>query len=313
VLLLGIVAVFSLLWLSEIVPSMLAGTVPDALAEAGLPTNPVHVLDLAVFLPAAGLAGVLLVRRRAWGYVLAPVMLVAMVLLGLGIVSLMATLAARGLSAAPEVGAAFAVLAVVGLVVVVRFLRAIDRNADLQQVLRPRRGVDMSRSAATMRLQSWTGRPGSILRPPPNPVPAVTRRRSRGRDHVRCQGEGQSGGVAAAGLGRAVHAGGCAARRDLVGATPGGTERAHASHAAEPSHGRDPFSDADVLFPATYPELDSSSSPVERGIWSGRGASRRRVLRWYWGVAVRRGGVSTMLNSSAEASTLRGEPLCARG
>ena len=137
VLLLGIVAVFSLLWLSEIVPSMLAGTVPDALAEAGLPTNPVHVLDLAVFLPAAGLAGVLLVRRRAWGYVLAPVMLVAMVLLGLGIVSLMATLAARGLSAAPEVGAAFAVLAVVELVVVVRFLRAIDRNADLQQVLRP--------------------------------------------------------------------------------------------------------------------------------------------------------------------------------
>ena len=137
VLLLGIAAVFSLLWLSEIVPSMLAGTVPDALAEAGLPTNPVHVLDLAVFLPAAGLAGVLLVRRRAWGHVLAPVMLVAMVLLGLGIVSLMATLAARGLSAAPEVGAAFAVLAVVELVVVVRFLRAIDRNADLQQVLRP--------------------------------------------------------------------------------------------------------------------------------------------------------------------------------
>ena len=45
--------------LSEIVAPMVSGTIPEALAEAGLPTNPVHVLDVAMFLPAvrAGAAG----------------------------------------------------------------------------------------------------------------------------------------------------------------------------------------------------------------------------------------------------------------
>jgi hypothetical protein len=131
-LLLAVAAVFALLWLSEIVPPMLAGTVPEVLAETGLPTNPVHVLDLALFLPTTVLAGVLLAKRRAWGYVLAPVMLAALVLIGLGIVSLMATLAVRGLNTAPEVGVAIAVLVVFALVVVARFLRAIDRDSDLR-------------------------------------------------------------------------------------------------------------------------------------------------------------------------------------
>jgi hypothetical protein len=135
--LVAIGAMFYLLWLSEILPATLAGTTPEALGEAGIPTNPVHVLDLAVFLPAAVLAGILVAKRRPWGYVLAPVVLVAMVGLGLGIVSLMAVLAVRGLEAAPGVGLAIAVLAIVELFVVARFLRTIDRDARLQEVLRP--------------------------------------------------------------------------------------------------------------------------------------------------------------------------------
>jgi hypothetical protein len=134
--LVGIGARSYLLWLSEILPATLAGSTPGALGEAGIPTNPVHVLDLGVFLPAALLAGILVAKRRPWGYVLAPVVLVAMVGLGLGIVSLMAVLAARGLEAAPGVGLAIAVLAIVELLVVARFLRTIDRDTRLQQVLR---------------------------------------------------------------------------------------------------------------------------------------------------------------------------------
>jgi hypothetical protein len=139
-LLIGVGVVFSLLWLSEIVPAMLEGTTPEVVAEAGLPTNPVHVLDLAVFLPAAVLAGAFLARRRAWGYVLAPTVLVAMVVLAAGIVSLMAVLAARGETTSIGVGIGIGALAVVELVVVVRFLRAIDRRAGLADVLRPAGG-----------------------------------------------------------------------------------------------------------------------------------------------------------------------------
>lgn len=57
-LLLAIGVVFGLLWLSEIIPAALAGTTPPALTDTGLATNPVHVLDLAVLLPAAILSGV---------------------------------------------------------------------------------------------------------------------------------------------------------------------------------------------------------------------------------------------------------------
>ncbi|MGH2631600.1 MAG: hypothetical protein ACRDHI_13730, partial [Actinomycetota bacterium] len=87
---------------------------------------PVHVLDLAVFLPAAVAAGVLLWRRRAWGYVLAPVVLVAMIALAAGIVTLMVVLAARDLDATLGVGAAIALLAAVELAVLIVFLRAVD-------------------------------------------------------------------------------------------------------------------------------------------------------------------------------------------
>jgi hypothetical protein len=137
VLLVGIGSVFYLLWLSEIIPAMIAGTTPEALREVGLPTNPVHVLDLAVFLPSTVVAGVFLSKRRVWGYVLAPVMLVAMAFLGLGIVSLMTVTAARGLDTTAAVGVAIAVLAFLESVVVIRFLRSIDRDAKLHDVFRP--------------------------------------------------------------------------------------------------------------------------------------------------------------------------------
>lgn len=61
-------ALFALLWLSEIVPDLLAGAPSTSASQWNLPTNPVHVLDLAVFLPAAALSGVLLLRRHRWGY-----------------------------------------------------------------------------------------------------------------------------------------------------------------------------------------------------------------------------------------------------
>ncbi len=57
VTLIAIAAVFLLLWLSIEVPAAVAGEPADELADVGLFTNPVHVLDLALFLPAALVAG----------------------------------------------------------------------------------------------------------------------------------------------------------------------------------------------------------------------------------------------------------------
>jgi hypothetical protein len=63
-----VAVLFALLWLSEIVPDLLAGRPSTSATEWNVPTNPVHVLDLAFFLPAACLSGVLLLRRHWLGY-----------------------------------------------------------------------------------------------------------------------------------------------------------------------------------------------------------------------------------------------------
>ena len=71
-----VAVLFVLLWLSEIVPSLLAGDPSRSARDWNVPTNPVHVLDLAFFLPAAVTSGILLLRRRPLGYATAAGQLV---------------------------------------------------------------------------------------------------------------------------------------------------------------------------------------------------------------------------------------------
>ncbi len=66
---------FYLLWLSDVVPSAFSHSTPTSIQEAGLLTNPVHVLDLALFLPAILITGWWAVRDRNLGRVLVPSML----------------------------------------------------------------------------------------------------------------------------------------------------------------------------------------------------------------------------------------------
>jgi hypothetical protein len=51
---------FYIQWLSEDLPAILGGKTPQSLIDAGLPTSPVHVLDMAVLLPAT------LVSQTPW-------------------------------------------------------------------------------------------------------------------------------------------------------------------------------------------------------------------------------------------------------
>lgn len=63
-----VAGLFALLWLKEIVPDMIAGRPSASATDWKVPTNPVHVLDLAFFLPAACLSGILLLRHHRLGY-----------------------------------------------------------------------------------------------------------------------------------------------------------------------------------------------------------------------------------------------------
>jgi hypothetical protein len=76
---------FFLLWLADIIPAILQSTTPPSLVTAGLVTNPVHVLDLAIFLPGVFIVGLLLRRQHPLGLLLAPVLLVFFVLMDITI------------------------------------------------------------------------------------------------------------------------------------------------------------------------------------------------------------------------------------
>jgi hypothetical protein len=86
ILLILIGALFTFLWLSEIIPSLIKGHVPASADLAGLWVNPVHVIDLALVLPGMILTGVLLWRRKLLGYIFWAPWLTFSILMGSSIV-----------------------------------------------------------------------------------------------------------------------------------------------------------------------------------------------------------------------------------
>jgi len=94
-----VAALFAFVWLSEDLPALISRTVPKSVTEMQLPTNPVHILDLGFFLPAAVYTGVLLLRRVPLGYTAAPAFLVFLILTGLPILLTPVVQSARGAAA----------------------------------------------------------------------------------------------------------------------------------------------------------------------------------------------------------------------
>ncbi len=120
---------FAGLWLSELVPALVSGTVPDSLTEAGLWVNPIHVIDLAVVLPGFILAGVAALQRRGHGlFWLAP-WLVFSALMGSSIIAAMVLMLMAG------AGNPAPALVMVSLVVVASLIAA---QGYLRHPTRPR-------------------------------------------------------------------------------------------------------------------------------------------------------------------------------
>jgi hypothetical protein len=133
-MLIGVGVLFSGLWLAEIVPAVLRGDAPQSLADVGLVTNPVHILDLSILLPSSILTGVALLRRRPWSFVVAPTILVGMILIGIGIASAMVTLGVRGEAFSWGPASMIAVMTVLQAVAVTRFLRSMQRALTTEEV-----------------------------------------------------------------------------------------------------------------------------------------------------------------------------------
>jgi hypothetical protein len=77
-----------LVWgVMDILPALLTGTAPPLNNDTTLPT---HALDMGIIAPLAFVASVLLLRRNAFGYLLASVLLIVSAVLGGGVLALSA-------------------------------------------------------------------------------------------------------------------------------------------------------------------------------------------------------------------------------
>ena len=125
VFLLLVALLFSFLWLSVDIPALVAGKIPQTVTENGLLTDPVHVLDIALYLPAMIITAILLWRRKLLGYIVAIPLLVFNILTGIGIVAAQFAASSKGLAASLGVELFIAVIVVVSLVLSVLFLREV--------------------------------------------------------------------------------------------------------------------------------------------------------------------------------------------
>jgi len=117
-----LVVVFYLMWLSELVPALIAGEVPASIQDNGVPTNAVYVLDMAWILPAFGITAAKLWRKRPLGYTLAGVMLSYFVLVVSAILSMVVFMVRDGHPVSTPQVVIFGTLLVISLVMLVLYI-----------------------------------------------------------------------------------------------------------------------------------------------------------------------------------------------
>jgi hypothetical protein len=110
-LLIGVGAMFGLLWLGQIATASTSGVLPPDFIKAGISSNPIYALDLAFFLPLCAVAGIGLLRRSRAAAFAFP-MLIWVALMGAGVVGGFLVMAAAGDQIAVPVVVAISVLSV---------------------------------------------------------------------------------------------------------------------------------------------------------------------------------------------------------
>jgi hypothetical protein len=88
IFLLVIAVIFALLWLGQIGSAAITGQQPQALRDAGWPTSPIYVLDLAFLIPLSAVTGIRLLTGRPGALRYAVPLLVFIPVLTLGVLSI---------------------------------------------------------------------------------------------------------------------------------------------------------------------------------------------------------------------------------
>lgn len=112
-----------LAWMGRIVPPLVQNATPPL---ENTTTLVIQAMDLALIVPAAILAGLLLLRRSAWGYLLASVAVLKGLTLSLAVSAMGISMALNGVPDSPVLLAVFLTLTVLNLVVAVVLLKNVE-------------------------------------------------------------------------------------------------------------------------------------------------------------------------------------------
>jgi hypothetical protein len=121
-----------LAWLGRIVPTLNSRTV----ALENTTTMVIQAMDLGLILPLAFVAGVLLLRRSAWGYLLASVAVMKMLTLGASVSAMGINMALQGLPITVVELTIFPTLTLVNAYAAIRLLASIIPGRDLPTATR---------------------------------------------------------------------------------------------------------------------------------------------------------------------------------
>lgn len=94
--------IIALLWLGVIIPPLLDKTIVPIAVEHYTTLN-VQAFDLSLFLPISFVAGLLLIRKSKFGYLMAPVYLVFLSLLMLALIAKLIAMAMQGVNIIPAI------------------------------------------------------------------------------------------------------------------------------------------------------------------------------------------------------------------
>jgi hypothetical protein len=122
VYLIVIAVLFYFIWLGEIIPALFNNETPKSITESGLLTNPVHVLDIALVLPALIVIAVALRKRKAIGYIFAPAVLIFCMLMALAIGGMIVFMKIKGFETDLTIAGIFAIVTIFSLILIVFLL-----------------------------------------------------------------------------------------------------------------------------------------------------------------------------------------------
>lgn len=121
-LLFVIAAFLSMAWLGKIAQPLMQNQIADL---QNTTTMVIQAMDLTLVVPLAVIAGILLLRRSAWGYLLASVFVLKAITLGLAVSAMTINMAIAGVPESLGIMIPFLVITVINLGIAVLLLRSV--------------------------------------------------------------------------------------------------------------------------------------------------------------------------------------------